>query len=138
MQLHKLALAILVTVGAASCSSAPPTQPTTDAAIGTYILKTVNSVVMPVQKTPTTMITDGTIFISSDGTYSSTVHQTVTQNGTSTTSVIGLASGSWARLSDRTLRLTPVAGPELEVIGVVELPALYFTTDGVLYAYVKQ
>jgi len=138
MQLHKLALVILGIVGAASCSDAPITQPTPDAAIGTYALKTVNSVVMPVQKSPTTVITDGTIFISSDGTYSSIVHQTVTQNGTSTTTVIGLASGAWSRLSDRTIRLIPVSGPELEVVGVVELPALYFTTDGVLYAYVKQ
>lgn len=138
MQLHKFALVVFAGASIAGCSASGVTQPSTDPAIGTYALKTVNSVVVPVQESPTTVVTDGTIFISRDGTYSSVVHQTVTQNGTSTTTTIGLASGGWARLSDRTLRLTPVSGPELEVVGYIELPSLYFTTDGVQYAYVKQ
>lgn len=129
---------ILTALALTACSATPPTVPSDDPAIGSYVLQSVANQRVPVRRSSTTVITDGTLFLSGDGTYSSAVHQEVTENGSTTVSVIGLPSGSWARLSDRTLRLTPIVGSELALTGFIELPGLYFTLDGVLYVYVKK
>jgi len=132
-----LALGIVITA-IAGCSASPPTDPSNDAAIGRYVLKLVASRNIPYTRSSGEVITDGVIFLSGDGTYSSAVHQTRTHNGSTVVETIGLPQGSWSRVSPGLLRLTPINGDELAVDGVITLPSLNFRYANLDWGYVKQ
>jgi hypothetical protein len=131
------ALLVLASALLASCSSSPTTDATPDPAVGRYLLVQVDSKNVPVTRSSTTVITDGTLFLSNDGTYSSAVHQSVTQNGTTSVTTIGLQSGTWSRLNDATLRLVPFSGVDTGIDASAIMPDLYFYLNGTRYGYRK-
>jgi hypothetical protein len=120
------------------CSDSPATPPSNDDAIGRYVLKIISGRTLPYARSADVVITDGTIFLSGDGTYSSAVHQTVTQNGTSVVQTVGLPEGSWSRLNNKFIRLTPVKGDELSVEAQLIIPSLNFKYTDTDWGYVKQ
>ena len=122
----------------AGCSESPSTPPSNDAAIGRYVLKIISGRSVPYTRPGGEVITDGTIFLSGDGTYSSAVHQTVMQNGSPVVQIIGLPEGSWSRLNQRFIRLTPIKGDELAVDADLTLPSLNFKYTNADWGYVKQ
>jgi hypothetical protein len=131
-----VALVFLATL--AGCSDSPPTQPSDDVAIGRYVLKIISGRTLPYTRPGGEVVTDGTLFLSGDGTYSSAVHQTVTVNGSPVVQVIGLPEGSWSRISTRVIRLTPIKGDELAVEATLTLPSLNFRYTNADWGYVKQ
>ena len=132
-----LALAVL-SAAIGGCSASPPTDPSNDAAIGRYALKIVSGRIVPFTTPGGAVITDGVIYLSSDGTYSSAAHQATTHNGATVVETIGLPRGSWSRVTATLIRLTPVNGDELAVDAIITLPSLNFRYSNSDWGYVKQ
>ena len=134
----KICAYIMLVAAIGGCSESPTVQPSNDAAIGRYVLKIISGKTLPYTRSPGVVITDGTIFLSGDGTYTSAVHQVVTENGNPVIQTIGLPEGAWSRLDNSAIRLIPVKGDELSVDAQLLIPSLNFKYTDADWGYVKQ